>query len=210
MVTDPPDDVDDGARVVDAESSRGRTVLVVGDVPAAATEVAHRRLFGDAAHHRLQMLVTTRAAGQRNPVRPSVETIHYRLEPPTTTAAVQTDGSEIVDGRLTTLGWTVSKRILDFRQLVDETIDVRLCVDSLLDLLAEYDREAVFRLVNMMAGQLRNVGGTGQFHLPMPWDADEAVRLAPLFDAVMEVSAVDDRYEYRWRLGEGSAEWRTL
>ncbi|WP_440991672.1 DUF7504 family protein [Haloarchaeobius baliensis] len=213
MVTYPPDEAADGVPVVETvpDTNGGQTILVVGEASDAATVVANRLLFTHGGQGRLQLLVSTRARESGQTRHPAVETIDYRPEPaPAQEPRTETEGTDVVDGRLTSLGTTVSRRILEFRRPLDGQVDLRLCVDSLTDLLASHDRETVFRFVTTMAGQIRRVGGSGQFHLPLPWDADEAIRLAPLFDAVMEVRAVDGRYEYRWLLGGGAAEWRAI
>ncbi|MFC4548797.1 MULTISPECIES: DUF7504 family protein [Halorussus] len=194
-----------------------RNVLVVGSVPREATAAACRKLFAGGAANRLGVLVSTQDCGGPSwHDRPSdVEVIGY----PVRRRGCASDDEEprpnetrVTDGRLSTLGRAVSGRILEAGGASDDVhaTDVRVCVDALSDLLVEHEREPVFRFVNMMTGQLRNAGGIGVFHVPLPRESETVESLAPLFDAVAELRVAAEDYQYRWLSADGPSDWRPL
>lgn len=86
---------------------------------------------------------------------------------------------------------------------------LRVCVNSIDDLLARYESEVVFRLLHVLTARTRRSRGMGHYHLPIGRES-EAVRLfEPLFDAVVSFKAVSDGLEHRWHLrdSETTTDW---
>lgn len=204
----------------------GSNVLVVGAVPDSGTAAACRQLFGEPGPDQRRLLVYARdgdldvrrrlytgPAGPRpgrfevvRDVIPSRRAAVARSEPRAFETWVTSD-------RLSALGRTVSDRLLQYDQEQDRSsVDIRVCFDSLAEILAEHETEPVFRFINMMIGQIRNVGGLGQFHLPIPRDSEQVSLLAGLFDAVVELRLVDGEYQQRWHLEDGDvvSDWHPL
>ena len=197
-------------------------LLVVGAVPPAVTATATQRLFGESSPDQRRLLVRTHGSLdhsdclEEGATPGQVEVLRHVL--PSRSAAVSPDPhpaeTRVETNRLSDLGRSVSDRILEYTRAASDpsTQDVYVCFDSLDDLLAEYDAEPVFRFVNMMAGQIGNVGGMGQFHLPVPLDSEAVALLAPVFDAVVELRVVDGELQQRWHLADGrvSSDWQPL
>lgn len=76
----------------------------------------------------------------------------------------------------------------------------------MLPLVADGDREQVFRLLHPLCAQLRSGRGMGHCHLPVAGDADVVRVFRPLFDAVVELRVSDGVTQQRWHLLEYDVE----
>lgn len=112
------------------------------------------------------------------------------------------------------LGITISEVIDEFDQGCSglESGELRVCFDSLIPLLEEYDQEAVFRFLHILTARVRNVNGMAHFHLPAEMDSTIINTLAPVFDAVVEVRTTGGVAEQRWRLVQQdvTTDWLSL
>ncbi|WP_254862933.1 DUF7504 family protein [Halovivax gelatinilyticus] len=105
------------------------------------------------------------------------------------------------------LGTTFVELINDIEADMDlDPSQLRVCVDSVSDLVEMYDTENVFRLLHAMTTRIRQSRGMGHYHLPID-RAEEAVSLyEPLFDAVITLRTNGERIEHRWDLRDGTAQ----
>jgi len=201
-------------------------LLVVGAVPRHATVTACRRLFGDPSADRYRLLVYTHdgdvdvgdrlGAGPMGPSPGTASVVRHLIPSRSVEAVADPHPVEtcVESGRLSELGRTVSDRILEFTRSTDDrsSREIRVCFDSLSAILAEYDTEPVFRFVNMMVGQIHDVGGVGLFHLPYPRDSEVVALLEPLFDGLVELRVVDGQIQQRWHLADRAvtSDWQPL
>lgn len=103
--------------------------------------------------------------------------------------------------RLDALGCAVSAAIDDFESASGglEPAELRLCFDSLASLLDARTPEWVFRFLHLLTRRVCSARGMGHYHLPLDRD-DATVRLlAPLFDAVVELSVDGEAIYQRWQ-----------
>lgn len=90
-----------------------------------------------------------------------------------------------------------------------EPAELRLALVSLRTLLDRYGEDAVERLVRGVRAHVAGVAGMAHYHLPLADDAAAVRRLAPLFDARIELRVENGLPpEQRWHLpGEGYSPW---
>ncbi|MWV40619.1 hypothetical protein [Natrialba sp. INN-245] len=81
-----------------------------------------------------------------------------------------------------------------------EPSELRVCVDSLVPLLQQYDTEDVFRFVHVTTARIEQARGMGHYHLPVSRDHDAVSLLEPMFDAVVSLRTRDDVHEQQWHL----------
>ena len=198
----------DFAQTLATLKQEGSNILLVGtELTAAHTELCHR-LLGDAGDDsRYRLFVTD----DREPVSETdhgatgerVRTIDY-----STLELAASDG-DALSGRtpLGTLGIEVIEAVDAFEDDADglEPSQLRVCVDSLVQLLEEHTAEKVFRLLHMTTSRTVTAEGMGHYHLPLERDHEAVHLFEPLFDAVVEIRAREDgaAYEQRWELREG-------
>jgi hypothetical protein len=103
---------------------------------------------------------------------------------------------------LSNLGIAISEEINAFeaRQAELEPAELRVCFDSLRPLVEEYNEEAVFRFLHVLAGRIRSVSGMGHFHLPVPFDDEQTRTFVDIFDGVIELRKRGDELVHRWHL----------
>ncbi|MFC4543568.1 hypothetical protein ACFO5R_16700 [Halosolutus amylolyticus] len=192
----------------------GSNILVVGADTADAHDAVCHRLLGDTdPGPRYRLFVTnsdTRSTshGSGGTVESAWTIDCSELNPsaddPTVPAA----------SNLGTLGIEIVETIDELDDTADGLApsELRVCVDSLVPLLQEYAAEHVFRLLHLATSRVDHVDGMGHYHLPLDRDHDAVNLLEPLFDAIVEVRARDDRYEQRWYLRdqETSTDWISL
>lgn len=81
--------------------------------------------------------------------------------------------------------------------------ELRLSVSSLGRLVHEHDASEVARFVRGVSAMVRGVRGMAHYHLPRPEDDEVVDRLAPLFDARIELRKRDGLpTEQRWHVPE--------
>ncbi|AGB16169.1 hypothetical protein Halru_1562 [Halovivax ruber XH-70] len=189
----------------------GSNVLLVGE-PAAASHghVCSRFLgAGESTTHRL-VVSTDRS---RIPADRPSQTQYFLLDPDRTAAEPTEEDHIRVLPTLGTVGLEFGDRIDRLESRTDlGPASLRVCVDSVADLLAAYDSEVVFRLLHVLSTRTRRSRGMGHYHLPIERES-EAVRLfEPLFDAVVTLRSTDDTVEHRWHLrdSETPTEWLPL
>ncbi|MFC4549797.1 MULTISPECIES: DUF7504 family protein [Halorussus] len=209
----------------------GSSLLVVGSVPdSAATQACHRMLGDVTARDRRRLFVST------DPALPTVtdrlSASHERLRSDRTTlvtwtaksrsAATASPSHQSSDGiptvsvesdRLADLGIAISREIEAFEEIAVELApsELRVCFDSLSALVADYEREEVFRFLHVLVGRIRSVQAMAHFHLPVDYDSELVAQFAPLFDAIIELRIVDDRAQQRWHLRDENitSQWLT-
>lgn len=195
----------------------GCNLLVTGTVTEDATEAATRTLLGapDADRKRVVALAesTERVVADRLPVGvdpagPDVWLVDQRTHQRSVPKAVPSDdalpSSDDVD-ELARLREELIDAIDYFERQSDglDPSELRLSVSSLGWLAHEHDQNAVADFVRSVAAMVRGVRGMAHYHLPRPDDADLVERLAPLFDARIELRQREGLpIEQRWHLPE--------
>lgn len=103
--------------------------------------------------------------------------------------------------RLGSLAWAVGDGI-DALERHATTLDpgeLRICVDSLLPMLANRSPGEVRRLVETVGNRVRSVAGMAHYHLPLDRTDPLVDELEPGFDAVVELRLGDDDVpQHRW------------
>lgn len=205
----------------------GSSLLVVGSIPDTAAVQACRWMLGDAASaDRRRLFVSTDFALPG--VTDRLPTSSERLRPDATTlvtwsadarsaatppSPMRTDVTpvHVESERLSELGIAISEEIRTFETIAGELApsELRVCFDSLTALLADYEIDEIFRFLHVLIGRIRNVRAMAHFHLPLEYDSDPVRRLAPLFDAVIELRVDGDRVQQRWHLRDEdiSSQW---
>lgn len=206
------------ARTLPALKRDGSAVLVVGEDVTAAHKTACRQLcgFGDPDdgddgdepvidRSRYRVFVTDRADRDSHDPSPNgtVRWIEYATA--IDGDASVTDEQHPDDGDpLEALGVEIVDTVAELDADADglAPAELRVCVDSPVPLLREYDDERVFRLLHVTTAMIDHVNGMGHVHLPLARDHEIVALLEPLFDAVVELRERAGRYEQRWRLRE--------
>lgn len=202
----------------------GCNLLVTGTVSEDTREAATRALLGapDAERKRVVALSesTERGVGDRLPVGvdpsgPDVWVVDQRAHRRSVPQAVRSDDVALpsIDDGADELARLREELIIaiDFFERQSDGLDpseLRLSVSSLGWLTHEHDPNAVAKFVRSVGAMVRGVRGMAHYHLPRPDDADLVERLAPLFDARIELRQRDGLpTEQRWHLPED--EWAT-
>lgn len=198
-------------RALDTLKQEGSAILVVGEVPHGGHRALCDRMLGHGQGEYRRVLVETDAGCSADPhaCGPESRVLEYAAGTRSAAAAATTtDGPDLADA-FRTVGDLVDAlevAIDEAAAEVDDHTRLRVCVDSLLPLISDTDREQVFRVLHPLCAQLRSAGGMGHCHLPVPGDA-EVVRLyRPLFDAVIELRIHDGVMQQRWDLVERDVE----
>lgn len=197
------------ARTLGTLKQEGSNILVVGAETASAHETACQQLLGATNRDsRYRLFVTgedDRVACERtdDPATDRVHTIDY------SSMAFGTEAQPAADGgpALGTLGIEIVETIDEFADAADgfAPSELRVCVDSLVPLLQEYDAEAMFRLLHMATSRVDKACGMGHYHLPLGSDHDAVNLLEPMFDAIVTVRSRDGTDEQQWSLREAEA-----
>lgn len=87
--------------------------------------------------------------------------------------------------------------------------EVRICVDSLDDLMAEHGRQEAFGFLHELGELVRRESAMCHIHLPAAMDDEVTGLVGPLFDAVIEVRAGPQQ---RWHLRDPdiTTDWLSL
>lgn len=194
---------------------RGSNILVVGEAGCGPHTTACGRLLGvGSADTRYRLIVTTDPeAVDRTADRAEVRYI-VRTDPDEDRAERSYPTDAVTEtAMLGVLGTTFVETVDGFEDDGDLAPSaLRVCVDSVSELVETHDAENVFRLLHVMTARIRQCRGMGHYHLPIDRD-EEAVRLfEPLFDAVVELRPGADEPEHRWHLRdrEGATDWIPL
>lgn len=224
MGTEPGVGVPDSATFAQALGKlkrEGSNILLVGDAAVSSHESACRRLLGDAsADSRYRLIVVTGRSGCTT-ATPAVDTddekTRYVVRAPSGDDAVEwgyPEAAATETSLLGALGSDVVAAIDDFESHASglEPSELRVCVDSIGDILDEHASENIFRLLHVMTTRIRQVSGMGHFHLPVDRDHEAVHLFEPLFDAVVEIRSTDGDPEHRWHLRDTrtSSDWLEL
>lgn len=90
--------------------------------------------------------------------------------------------------------------------------ELRLCLDSVTPLVAEYEYRDVRRFLLGLTETVERVDGMAHYHLPAEYDSETVENVEPLFDAVVEVRQTEGEVEQRWHLGDPdiTTDWLAL
>ena len=206
--------------------ARGSVVLVVGEVPSHVCVSACERLLGEARtvpRHRLLVFTNGRGTvesrlhahdpgtlGETEAITAAVT----RSARPDTPASSPVPVREFDPSSLAELGGVISGWIEETEVQHGPLAagELRLCLDSLLPLLDEYGKRAVFEFTLLTAARVRAVTGMGHFHLPARRDSEVVQLLAPATDAMIELRLGADGPQQRWLLDGGDIQspWLSL
>ncbi|WP_049923426.1 DUF7504 family protein [Halopiger djelfimassiliensis] len=196
---------------------QGSNILLVGTSTSGAHEAVCHRLRGEVesgaepgtdTRYRLFVTDTVDGCSIRENETETSRTIEYAdmdLAPES--------NAPRADNRtpLSTLGIEIIETIDAFDEDADglEAAELRVCIDSLVRLLHEYDTERVFRLLHMTTSRVEHARGMGHYHLPLERDHDAVNLLEPMFDAIVELRARGEEYEQQWYLcdRDTTTEW---
>ncbi|WP_226481893.1 DUF7504 family protein [Natrinema amylolyticum] len=204
------------ARTLGTLKREGSNVLLVGAAASTHETVCQQLLGAGERDSRYRLFVTNaddRVACDRTADAETdrVRTIDYSR------SGLETDvDSDGENGRpsLGTLGIEIVETIDELADAADEfdPSELRVCVDSLVPLLREYDTETVFRLLHLTTSRVDQARGMGHYHLPLASDHDAVNLLEPMFDAVVTVRSRDGTDEQQWHLREEDAttDWLEL
>ena len=134
---------------------------------------------------------TDEAAGRRSPgVRNSSDSSFFRT-------TVESDD-------LRDLGTAVEETVERFEAEAGglSPAELRLCFDSLVPLVADYDERSVRRFLLALTETVERFDGMAHYHLPAEYDSETVDSIAALFDAVVEVRYGTSEIEQRWHLAE--------
>lgn len=207
----------------------GSSLLVVGNVPDTAAAQACHWMLGDAeSTNRRRLFVSTdvtlpsianRLSATPKQLRADATTlITWSADERSAAATPQPMDAKvppihIESDRLAELGIVISEEIETFEAIAGELApsELRVCFDSLTALLADYETDEIFRFLHVLIGRICSVRAMAHFHLPLEYDSAPVQRLAPLFDAVIELRVVDDRVQQRWHLRDEQirSQWLT-
>lgn len=131
------------------------------------------------------------------------------------------DGSDASFSRTTVesddlrdLGSTVEETAERFAAGTDglSPAELRLCFDSLVPLVADYDDRDVRRFLVGLTETVERFDGMAHYHLPAEYGSETVDSIEALFDAVVEVRYGTTEVEQRWHLAEPdiTTDWLAL
>ncbi len=90
--------------------------------------------------------------------------------------------------------------------------ELRLCFDSIVPLVADYDERSVRRFLLGLTETVERFDGMAHYHLPAEYDSETVESIEALFDAVVEVQYGTAEIEQRWHLAEPdiTTDWLAL
>ncbi|WP_254763902.1 DUF7504 family protein [Natrinema marinum] len=199
------------ARTLGTLKRDGSNILLVGSVPTDVHETACQQMLGSTERHsRYRLFVTDsddRAAcsATGDAASERVRTIEYsatETEPAENLAAAGSQPSPAA------LGIRIVETIDQFAETAGgfEPSELRVCVDSLVPLLEDYDAETVFRLLHIATARVGKARGMGHYHVPLEPDHEAVSLLEPMFDAVVTVRSRNGTAEQQWYLREADTE----
>ena len=105
----------------------------------------------------------------------------------------------------------LGKQFVDTIDSIESDIDLspselRVCVDSVSDLLEAESAEVVFRLLHAMTMRSKRSRSMGHYHYYGDRDHEDVRLIEPLFDAVVSVRDEDGTVEHRWEVRDRETE----
>ena len=105
----------------------------------------------------------------------------------------------------------LGKQFVDTVDSIESDIDLapselRVCVDSVSDLLEADSAEVVFRLLHAMTMRSKRSRSMGHYHYYGDRDHEDVRLIEPLFDAVVSVRDEDGTVEHRWEVRDRETE----
>lgn len=205
------------ARTLGTLKQEGSNILLVGTETTSAHQTACRRLLGGTGQEpRYRLFVTdeknaTGSGCDGGAEAERVKTVEYTSEP--LEAKLDAESGENQPS-LGALGIEIVETVDEFADEADgfDPSELRVCVDSLVPLLQEYDSEAVFRLLHVTTSRVSHARGMGHYHLPLEPDHDAVNLLEPMFDAIVTVRSRSGTDEHQWYLREAdtTTDWLEL
>ncbi|ELY75488.1 DUF7504 family protein [Natrinema gari] len=204
------------ARTLGTLKQEGSNILLVGTSKGPHETVCQQLLGATRGDARYRLFVTNAADHvahecRADPEIERVQTIEYSqsgLE-----SRSESDGKS-GQPSLGTLGIEIVETIGEFDDSADGLAPsaLRVCVDSLVPLLQEYDAETVFRLLQLTTSRVDQACGMGHYHLPLGPDHDAVNLFEPMFDAVVTVRSRNGTDEQQWYLREAdtTTDWLEL
>ena len=210
----------------------GCNLLVTGEVGTDVTDAMSRRLLGASDHPRKRVVVLTdRTVADADRVLPDevraddpdVAIVDHSLSTRDSSTAAESPTVPVVsrperladdDPNPERLRRKVATTLVDLETAAGgfEPAELRLSLITLQSLLDRDGFEAVERLVRGVRAHVTGLSGMAHYHLPLADDAELVRRLAPLFDARIELRAESGLPpEQRWHLPEqGTSPWIRL
>lgn len=197
---------------------RGCMLLVASEDRSAAS-AACERLLGESesARGRGRLFVRAGGAGASADLvgrGDEARVVRYRADARSVTASQSGSGAGPAPP-----DQTVAGDLADLHEAIEEATaalengyepgHLRVCLDGLDALVADHDRDAVFRFLHVLSATVRERRAMFHVHLPAAYDDPTVRTLAPLFDAVIEARAGPQQ---RWHLRdpEITTEWLPL
>lgn len=217
---------DDGAdslekaflRRLSALKQTGCNLLITGAVREEVSQHATRKLLGAPEVPRTRILALTDQDRTDVPdllpgdVGPSDERVHVvNHNCGTRTADAATSSASSTSSRarrqrqdLDDLQTSICNEIATAKIAESgfEPAELRVSLSTLSYLVNQHDLTAIDQFVSAIADHVRGVSGMGHFQLPLRDDSKAVQRLAPLFDARIELREKHGRPEQRWHLRE--------
>lgn len=204
-------------RALQRLKQRGCALLVVGAVSAAVRSRASSQMLGASELRRYRLFVTSEDASPLARFRVpstcewrshSARRLTREPDARSTTARPRTVGDDRVltpdaDAELSTTCSEITAAISAFETAAGgfEPGDLRVRVDVLRSLLDEHEIDDVFRFCHRLSAVIRGSRGMGHFLFPVDRRDESVAKLAPSFDAIVELRATDDgREQERWHL----------
>ncbi|USZ66712.1 hypothetical protein NGM10_08130 [Halorussus salilacus] len=191
---------------------RGCNLLVTGEVREAVSQRMTRKLMGSSELPRTRVLALTDQDVGDVPnllpagVSPSDDAVHV-VDPEFGTRSASAESA-----RPTGPGWSRSD-LNDLQTRLCNAIatakiansgfdsaELRVSLFTLSFLVNRHDTAAVERFVTAVGDHVEGSSGMAHYHLPLPDDSKTVRRLAPLFDARIELREKNGRPEQRWHL----------
>lgn len=204
------------ARTLGTLKKEGSNVLLVGAEATRTHETACRRLLGATERdHRYRLFITSDqgvGCGEEDGAESErVHTIDYSHAVPEAGSEPAPDGDRTPIGAL---GIEIVETIDEFAEDADgfAPSELRVCVDSLVPLLQEYDPQSVFRLLHMLTSRVDQARGMGHYHVPLAPDHDAVNLFEPMFDAIVTVRSRGGTEQQQWYLREAetTTDWLEL
>lgn len=218
------DDTDTGMATSDtfaeelATLKQEGSMLLTTGAGEGPLRAACRRLTGDdISNPRKRLFVLTgTVAGDHPSAGPSEKgrTIRYRTSTRSVASASAGTTAPIartVTGGLDDLYTAVSEEVAHVGSTAGgfDPAELRICIDSLDDLMAEHGREEAFGFLHKVGELVRRESAMCHIHLPAKMDDEVTGLVGPLFDAVIEVRPGPQQ---RWHLRDPdlTTDWLSL
>lgn len=214
--------------------SDGCNLLVVGDAPRRLFTAASESLLGGTDERRYRLLAVTDVSSQSvverlpnpaetpgefsemteivnhaSPPRSVVEADHSAPSDQSSELPPLNDVSErqVVDPQLAGLQAEIAESMAAFNRHSGglRPAQLRVGIDSLGALFEHYDEDVVRRCLQVITGYVHDYRAMGHYVLAEPRESERVQRLAGMFDAVIEIRAVDSPTqdhdaEERWHI----------